>query len=162
LTRHALVVCLALALAPALAPLPARAVTADDVLAEAAAFCASFENGTITVGPDVVQPVDLTGDGTPETVIDYKGIACSTLASAWGGTGGTTLSILIDGQRFDHLAYGWKVVDFDGPVLLLSQHGVNCGATGSDRCVQALVWTAGKLTGPGEAAATEEAAPAAD
>jgi hypothetical protein len=72
------------------------------------------------------------------------------MASAWGGTGGTTLAVLIDGQRFDHLAYGWAVVDFDGPVLLLSQHGVNCGATGSDRCVQALVWTAGKLTGPGD------------
>jgi hypothetical protein len=151
---------LTLAACLALAPLPTLAVTAEEVLAEATAFCAGFENGTITVGPDVVQSVDLTGDINPETVIDYKGIACSTMASAWGGTGGTTLSILIEGQRFDHLAYGWKVVDFDGPVLLLSQHGVNCGGTGSDRCVQALVWTAGKLTGPGEASATEEAAPA--
>ena len=146
----------------ALAPLSALAATADDVLAEASAFCASFENGTITVGPDVVQAVELTGGGTPETVIDYSGIACSTMASAWGGTGGTSLSILIDGQRFDHLAHGWTVVDFGGPVLLLSQHGANCGATGSDRCVQALVWTAGKLTGPGEASATEDAAPAGE
>jgi hypothetical protein len=141
-----------------LAPMPVLAVTVDEVIAEAEAFCASFENGTITVGPDVVQPVELTGDGTPETIVDYKGIACSTMASPWGGTGGTTLSVLIDGQRFDHLAYGWTVVDFDGPVLLLSQHGVNCEGTGSDRCVQALVWTTGKLTGPGEASATEDAA----
>lgn len=152
MTRLAIAACLALV------PLPAFAVTAEDVIAEAAAFCAGFENGTITVGTDVVQSVELTGDGTPETIIDYKGISCSTIASAWGGTGGTTLSVLIDGQRFDHLAYGWAVVDFDGPVLLLSQHGVNCGGTGSDRCVQALVWTAGKLTGPGEASATEDAA----
>lgn len=151
---------LAIAALLALSTAPAFAVTTDEVLAEAAAFCASFEGGTITVGPDVVQPVELTGDGTPETVIDYSGITCSTMASAWGGTGGTTLSVLIDGQRFDHLAYGWTVVDFGGPVLLLSQHGVNCGATGSDRCVQALVWTAGKLTGPGEDSATGEAAPA--
>ena len=147
---------LGLAAFVALVPLPAVAVTADDVIAEASAFCASFENGTITVGPDVVRSVELTGDDTPETIIDYKGIACSTMASAWGGTGGTTLAVLIDGQRFDHLAYGWTVVDFDGPVLLLSQHGVNCGATGSDRCVQALVWTAGKLTGPGEEPSTED------
>jgi hypothetical protein len=151
MTRLAIVACLALA------PLPAFAVTVDEVLAEAEAFCAGFENGTITVGPDVVQSVELTGDDAPETIIDYKGIACSTMASPWGGTGGTTLAVLIDGQRYDHLAYGWTVVDFDGPVLLLSQHGVNCGATGSDRCVQALVWTAGKLTGPGEASATEDA-----
>ena len=141
-----------------LAPIAAAAVTVDDVLAEAKAFCAGFENGTITVGPDVVQPVELTGDSTPETIIDYSGLACSTMASPWGGSGGTTLTVLIEGQRFDHLAYGWKVVDFDGPVLLLSEHGVNCGGTGSDRCVQALVWTAGKLTGPGEVPETEDAA----
>ena len=143
-----------------LAPVPALAVTVDEVIAEAEAFCVGFENGTVTVGPDVIQSVELTGDTTPETVIDWSGIACSTMASAWGGTGGTTLSVLIDGQRFDHMAFGWTVVDFGGPVLLLSQHGVNCGATGADRCVQALVWTAGKLAGPGEAAAPEEAAPA--
>jgi hypothetical protein len=138
------------------APLAAQAETAEEVLAEAAAFCAGFENGQITVGPEVVQAIELTGDSQPETLIDYSGIACSTMASPWGGTGGTTLTLLIEGQRFDHLAYGWTVVDFDGPVLLLSQHGVNCGKTGSDRCVQALVWTAGTLTGPGDAAAAEE------
>ena len=153
---------LALAAFLSLVPVSAMAVTADEVLAEAEAFCAGFENGAITVGPEVVQEIELTGDSTPETLIDYSGIACSTMASAWGGTGGTTLTVLIEGQRFDHLAYGWTVVDFDGPVLLLSQHGVNCGRTGSDRCVQALVWTAGTLAGPGEAAAEDEAAPAGD
>ena len=81
-------------------PLPAVAVTADDVIAEAEAFCRSFENGTITVGTDVVQSVELTGDSSPETIIDYKGISCSTLASAWGGTGGTTLAVLIDDLTF--------------------------------------------------------------
>jgi hypothetical protein len=146
----------------AFAPLSVQAETAEDVLAEAAAFCAGFENGQTTVGPEVIQSIELTGDTQPETLIDYGGIACSTLASPWGGTGGTTLTILIDGQRFDHLAYGWTVVDFDGPVLLLSQHGVNCGKTGSDRCVQALVWTAGTLTGPGDTAAAEDPAPAGD
>lgn len=152
----------ALAALVALAPLPAPAATAEEVIAEARAFCAGFDNGTVTLGPDVIRPVELTGDDAPETIVDYSGIACSTMASPWGGTGGTMLSVLIGGQRFDHLAYGWTVVEFDGPVLLLSQHGVNCGATGSDRCVQALVWTAGKLTGPGESAPEEDAAPADD
>jgi hypothetical protein len=146
----------------ALAPIAVMADTADEVLAEAKAFCAGFENGETTVGPEAVQSVELTGDSTPETVIDFSGIACSTMASAWGGTGGTTLTILIDGQRFDHLAYGWTVVDFDGPVLLLSQHGVNCGKTGSDRCVQALVWTAGTLTGPGIVPETGDEVPSGD
>lgn len=148
----------------ALTPVPALAVTVDEVIAEAGAFCASFDNGTITVGPEVVHPVELTGEGTPETVIDWSGIDCSTMASPWGGTGGSTLTVLIDGQRFDHMALAWQVVDFYGPVLLLSQHGVNCGATGADRCVQALVWTAGKLAGPGAdaGAGDDAAAPAND
>ena len=131
------------------APLPAAAWTETEVIEEARAFCASFDNGTIEVAPEAIRAVELTGEGEPETVIDWTGLACSTMASAWGGTGGSTITFLIDGQRFDHMAYGWTVVDFDGPVLLLSQHGVNCNATGADRCVQALIWTAGTLTGAG-------------
>jgi hypothetical protein len=130
-------------------PLPAVASTAEEVIAEARMICASFENGVIEVAPETVQSVDLTGDGEAETIIDWNGLACSTMASAWGGSGGSTLTILIEGQRFDHMAYGWSVVDFDGPVLLLAQHGTNCNATGADRCVQALLWTAGTLTGAG-------------
>lgn len=137
-------------------PHAVAAWTPDEVLAEARAFCAGFDNGTVTVGPDAVQSVELTGDSAPETIIDWSGIDCSTLASAWGGTGGTTLSVLADGQRFDHMALSWTVVDFDGPVLLLAQHGVNCNATGADRCVQALVWTAGTLTGAGAPVSEDE------
>jgi hypothetical protein len=153
---------LSIAALVALVPGSALAVTVDDVIAEAGAFCASFDGGTITVGPDTIQPVELTGEGAPETVIDWSGINCSTMASPWGGTGGTTVTFLIEGQRFDQMALAWEVVDFYGPVLLLAQHGVNCGATGADRCVQALVWSAGKLVGPGADAASDDAAPAND
>jgi hypothetical protein len=66
----------------ALAPFTAFAVTVEDVIAGAGAFCAGFENGTITVGPEAIEPVELTGEGEPETVIDWDGIACSTMASA--------------------------------------------------------------------------------
>ncbi|MCU0828220.1 MAG: hypothetical protein MUE52_12635 [Tabrizicola sp.] len=133
----------------ALAPQPVLGWTVDDVVSEARDFCAGFDNGQITVAPTAVQTVELTGEGEPETIIDWGGIDCSTMASPWGGTGGSTLTILAGGQRFDHMAFGWQVVDFDGPVLLLAQHGINCNATGADRCVQALIWTAGTLTGAG-------------
>ena len=132
-----------------LAPVPALGWTVEEVIDEARDLCASFDNGTVEVAPGAVHEVELTGEGGPEILLDWNGLSCSTMASAWGGTGGSTLSILIEGQRFDHMAFGWTVVDFDGPVLLLSQHGVNCNATGGDRCVQALLWTAGTLTGAG-------------
>lgn len=123
------------------APVAAQAgVTAEDVLAEAKADCASFDNGTVTAAPDAVTPVELTGDATPETIVDWAKFSCSTMASAWGGTGGSLISVLIGDTRSDYMALGWKVVDFGGPVLLLQVHGAECGGTGSDPCVDAEVW----------------------
>ena len=123
------------------APCAAQAaVTADDILTEAKADCASFDNGTVTVPPDAITQIDLTGDATPETVVDWGKLQCSTMASAWGGTGGSMISVLIGDTRADYMALGWKVVDFGGPVLLLQVHGAECGGTGSDPCVDAEVW----------------------
>jgi hypothetical protein len=139
-----------------LAPGQALAWTAEEVIAEARTLCAGMERGELSVADGAVLPVDLTGDGAPETLVDWSGLGCSSMASAWGGTGGAVLSVLIEGQRFDHLALAWQVVDFDGPVLLLQQHGVNCNGTGADRCVQALIWTAGTLTGAGWGTAEDE------
>lgn len=146
-------------------------VTVDDILAEAKADCASFENGTVTTPPTSVSQVDLTGDATPETIVDWSGFACSTMASPWGGTGGNLISVLIGGQRSDFMALGWKVVDFNGPVLLLAVHGAECGGTGSDPCVDARVWNGQVLMSvlpaggdeddqPADAEAEPEATPA--
>ncbi len=123
--------------------LPAAAhagVTAEDILTEAKADCASFDNGTVTMAADAVTPVDLTGDGQPESIVDWSKFTCSTMASAWGGTGGSMVSVLIGDTRSDYMALGWKVIDFAGPVLLLQVHGAECGGTGSDPCVDAEVW----------------------
>ena len=141
------------------APVWAAPVTVDDLIAEARADCASFDKGELTVGPALQTPVELTGDATLETVVDWSQFACSTLAAPYGGTGGNLISVLIAGQRFDFMELGWTVARLDGPVLLLSLHGAECGATGSDRCAEALVWSADRLmsvrdrTPEGEAAA---------
>jgi hypothetical protein len=126
---------LALIAAPALA-----GATVDDLLAEAKADCASFENGVLTVPPEAVVQVELTGEGTPETLFDWGKLQCSTMASAWGGSGGSMLSVLAGGLRWDFLAHGWQVVDLGGPVLLLAVHGSECGGSGAQRCVDAQVW----------------------
>jgi hypothetical protein len=133
---------LRLALAALFLGLPAHAQSVEDVLAEAAADCSSFENGAFAAAPTAVSTPDVTGDGQPDSVVDYAGFTCSTVASMWGGTGGTSLAVLADGKRFDFLALGWQVLDWAGPVLLLDVHGIECGGTGSDRCVKALVWGA--------------------
>jgi hypothetical protein len=126
---------LALIAAPALAE-----ATVDDLLAEAKADCASFENGVLTVPPETVTQIELTGDATPETLFDWGKLQCSTMASAWGGSGGSMLSVLAGGLRWDFLAHGWTVADLGGPVLLLAVHGGECGGSGAQRCVEAQVW----------------------
>ncbi len=124
---------------------PAAAQTVDEVMAEAKADCASFENGVLTVLPDAVTEIELSGAAPAEVLIDWAKFDCSSMASLWGGTGGSTLTILAAGVRTDHLALGWKLVGWDEPVLLLALHGGECGATGSEACVEALVWGDGRL-----------------
>lgn len=129
-----------LAVLLALLPTPGLAVTVDDILAEATADCASFDKGVLTVNPSAVHQIELTGDSNPETLVDWAGFDCSTMASAWGGTGGNLLSVLINGQRSDFMALGWTVAQVNGPVLVLALHGSECHATGSEPCAEALVW----------------------
>lgn len=129
-----------LALLLALLPGPGFALTVDDVLAEAKADCASFDKGVLTVDPSALHQIELTGDSTPETLVDWSGFDCSTMASPWGGTGGNLLTVLINGQRSDFMALGWTLVQLNGPVLVLALHGSECNATGSQPCAEALVW----------------------
>ena len=90
-----------------------------------------------------VSTYDFTGDGQPEEIVDASQFACSTAASMWGGTGGTMLWAVVDGQPYEFLAHRWKVVDMDGQtVLLLAVHSSQCGDT-IGPCYRAMVWSDG-------------------
>jgi hypothetical protein len=113
----------------------------DDVLEEARENCARFEDGTFEPR-DAVQPVDLTGDGVPEMVVDESRFSCSSAASMYCGTGGCMVRAIVGDQTFSWLAKGWTVVDWAGDQILLMQiHGANCGGTNLRRCYEAVVWT---------------------
>ena len=127
-------------------PSVAVAATADDVLAQAAADCADFDNGVFSAAPDAVQAVDLTGDGQPETVVDTGKFQCSSAASLYGGSGGTGLTVIVGGEAVEFLAEVWTVTEFAGRNVLLIWHkGVDCGGIGVDPCVEALVWGDGRF-----------------
>ena len=99
----------------------------DDVLEEASKNCESFEDD-IFEPRDAVQPVDLTGDGVPETVVDEFCFSCSSAASMYCGTGGCMLRAIVGDQTFSWLAKGWTMVDWAGDRILLMQiYGANCG-----------------------------------
>jgi hypothetical protein len=121
---------------------PDAAVTVDGIYAEATADCTATDQGVFKPGNSPVSEADLTGDGAPEQIINMAGFECSTLASFYGGTGGAPIVVLADGKRFDWRVLGYQIVpvEYMPPVLLMSVHGGECNATGSDPCVEAVVW----------------------
>ena len=138
-----LLVALLIALAaPAAAQGPASVA---DILAEAEAFCASFENGTFEAG-GAVQEVDLDGQPPLDTVVDTSEFACSSMASAYCGTGGCALWTVVGDEVTEFQAEGWRMIDWSGrPILLIARDGGWCGGAGSQLCFEAVTWSAGQL-----------------
>ena len=91
----------ALALATALLPTLAAA-DVETILADAAKACAEQDNGTFT-SEGAVKEVDLTGDGTADTVVDEALFQCSTAASLYGGTGGSMVPFPCQRVRDDRV-----------------------------------------------------------
>lgn len=129
-----------------LLPLPAAAADpVADILAEAEAACASFEDGTFDAGDGVV-PVDLDGDGTEDRIVDSAKFACSSAASMYCGTGGCMVHAVIGDRSWEFQAEGWRMIDWDGrPILLIARDGGWCGGAGSQLCFEAVTWSFGDM-----------------
>jgi hypothetical protein len=116
--------------------------TPDMIYKDAAAQCAQIDNGVFSPGDAPLIDTELTGDAQPEQIIDWSSFTCSTVAAFVGGTGGTPISVLAGGQRFDWTVLDYKVVPmkYAPPVLLMMMHGSECNATGALACFEAVVW----------------------
>jgi hypothetical protein len=120
--------------------------SAADIVASAKRECASFEGGEFNATKQAILLQDLTGDGKPEELVDGAQFSCSTSASMWGGTGGTYLWVIVDGQKYEFLAHKWRVVSVDEQkVLLLAVHSSECSDI-IGPCYRALVWSKGFRT----------------
>jgi hypothetical protein len=123
-----------------------RLPLATEIVQKAKSECARFEGGTFHATEQAITLHDLTGDGRPEEIVDASQFSCSTSASMWGGSGGTFLWVLVDGEAHEFLAHKWRVVDIDGQkVLLLAVHSSECSDTVGP-CYRALVWSNGFRT----------------
>lgn len=108
---------------------------------DARADCESFEAGDFSMAPEALQQIDLTGDGTPDWVVDESHMECSSAASMYCGSGGCGLSLIVGDLVAETLARGWTVVDvFGTPAVLLDVHGALCGGVGPTPCAEALTW----------------------
>ena len=113
---------------------------AKEVVQKAKNQCASFESGKFYATEQAISLLDITGDGKPEEFVDGAQFSCSTALTLWGGTGGTYLWVIVDGKKYEFLAHGWQIVDFNGQkVLLLAVHSSECGDK-IGPCYRALVW----------------------
>ena len=120
-----------------------------EIIQKAKIECSDFEGGEVHVGQQAITYHDLTNDGQPEAIVDAAELSCSTAASLWGGSGGTYLWIIVEGQTYEYLAHKWRVVDVDGQqVLLLAVHFSACGESVGP-CYRALVWNEGFRTADG-------------
>lgn len=119
---------------------------ATEIVHNAKRACASFDDGSFSATEQAITLHDFTGDGRPEELVDASQFSCSTVASLWGGSGGTYLWVIVDGKAYEFLAHNWRVVDVDGQkVLLLAVHSSEC----SDElgpCYRAQVWRDGFRT----------------
>jgi hypothetical protein len=114
--------------------------TATAIMQKAENECASLDGGAFHSTEKTVTLHDLTGDGRPEEIVDASQFSCSSAASLWGGSGGTYLWVIVDGEAHEFLAHQWQVVDMYGNnVLLMAVHSSECSDT-IGPCYRAVAW----------------------
>ena len=112
--------------------------------------CRDNDNGVLLVPHNAIEYHDVTGDGVPEEFLIRGRLNCSSGFSLWSGSGGSWISVIVDGVATTFLARSFFVdtTIFNIPILLLSLHGSTCGAVGVQPCIQALVWDEGEFLTP--------------
>jgi hypothetical protein len=124
---------------------PAIADPVTDILAEARDFCESYENGVFDEG-DAVTEIDLDGEGAPDLVVDEGKFSCSSMASAYCGTGGCMIHTVIGDRAWTFQSEGWQVTDWAGSrILLIARDGGWCGGAGAQLCFEAVTWSDGEM-----------------
>ncbi len=114
---------------------------AGAVMDQARAECSSFDGGVLKTDPDnTITLVDLTGDGKPEEIVDGNKFSCPTALTLFCGTGGCSLTVIVDEKPFEFLSKAWKVEKgTDGkPVLKSAVHFSQCDY--KDTCWETFKW----------------------
>jgi hypothetical protein len=102
------------------------------------------EGGTsLTYPRGIVRTGDLTGDGRPDYVIDFRGSMCAERLYMFNGTGGWDFEVLVS-QRSGRLisVFSGRIRDYDisegsgARTMTFSLHGSYCGLGGADDCVK--------------------------
>lgn len=126
-------------------PFDASAYPAEvrKVLRYANEECPAEEGGKVSFAPDTVRKLDLTGDGRDDYIVDFRDTACSERASAYCGTGGCVMDILVTlpgGQVrrvFDGQVRSYEILPGKpARTIRFELHGGYCGSHGNPSCIK--------------------------
>lgn len=129
--------------------LPGGPLTGPQKLARqqqvAAAECARYD-GVFSMAPGAVTEIELTGDRTPELIVDFRFFTCSTVDRLYCATDACPLQVHEGYVTTTWRALDWQVVEW-GPdkVLLMMREGDVCGAWSAETCYEAAVWKGGRF-----------------
>ena len=116
--------------------------TEPAILNAARQSCADMDGGEFDVSDDAFYRVDLDGDGGADVLIDEGKFACSTSATLFSPTGGAQLHAIVGDRHDVWMAQAWRLIDWgEHAILLLAQHGTQCGGLGYQPCFEAIVWS---------------------
>ncbi|MEM1429804.1 MAG: hypothetical protein AAGG09_10130 [Pseudomonadota bacterium] len=108
-------------------------------------FCRSFEDGTFDAG-DAVHQVELDGAPPFDTIVDSSAFLCTSMATAYCGTGGCSLWTIVGDTVTEFQAEAWRMIEWEGrPILMIARDGGWCGGFGAEQCFEALTWSDGRI-----------------
>ncbi|MCA3452470.1 MAG: hypothetical protein INF92_19325 [Rhodobacter sp.] len=112
----------------------------DTILADAAKACAGQDNG-VFASEGAVRQIDMTGDGTEDTIVDEALFTCTTAASLYAGSGGSMIHVFVNGTQSSFLVQGYETVRWaDVLIVLLAVDGTACNTIAAAPCFEALTW----------------------
>ena len=132
--------------------------TAQEIVDAATQSCAEMDSGEFSVSDDAVKSVDLDGDGNEDVLVDEGKFACSTSATLFSPTGGAQLHAIVGDNHDVWMAQAWRLMEWgEDTILLMAQHGSQCGGYGYQHCYEAIVWSdEGAMTVRGEEDAIDD------
>jgi len=152
LAKSVLVIAAALAAGSALAQEPAKLPRFDpgsyppavrNALGYANEECTRQGGGAVTLAPDTVRKLDLTGHGRDDYIVDFRDTVCVDREAAYCGTGGCIMDILVtlpNGRLrrvFDGHVRVYEILPGEGArTIRFALHGGHCGGHGNPSCIK--------------------------
>lgn len=114
-----------------------------ELIEDERASCVKSEGGEFQVPVTAIERVDLTGNGSKDSVVYVGRFRCNGSSSYYTGSGGSTIHLVVDDQIHSYMAHGFSVTFPFGdhyPVIIFGVHGSFCDSYGANNCVMATVW----------------------